>query len=289
MSLAIHYDSTFDGFLSVVFEVYRQHLDVGDIIPDRHFDDGAAKVMDMFMQPFQVETSEESARRLKRAIVNAASEDVLNLLVFAFHSEEASVEMKMLVYLRKLFAGLDPDYGKNKASLEMLPLLKIAQSVRREAGDMRGMVRFNKAPDGLYFAEIEPKYNILWCIVGHFKARFPNGRWAILDSKRGYGVYYDGHESHEVTVPDPSALAAGAQPDEFSQMWKSYYQVMSIKERENPRLLRRCLPVRYWKHLTERQQDCIKVGGADFVPSVVAKRNAARAIAIQGMSSISGG
>lgn len=246
--LSISYDSTFDGFLSVVFEVYRQRLQVGEILPDR----AQAQATDLFMQPFKVETSDESARRLKRAIVNAAGVEILNLLNIVFRSEEAGIEMKMLAYLRKLFAGIDPNYAKNPTSKEMLPLYMIAQSVRREAGDMLGMVRFDKLSDGTYFAEIEPKYDIVELMTAHFRGRFANERWAIYDSKRDYGVYYDGRSAQMVTVPSIEAVRAGMPPDELSQLWRDYYNVIAIKERENPKLLRRCLPVRYWKHLTER-------------------------------------
>lgn len=247
--LSISYDSTFDGFLSVVFEVYRQRLQVGEILPDR----AQAQATDLFMQPFKVETSDESARRLKRAIVNAAGLEILNLLNIVFRSEEAGIEMKMLAYLRKLFAGIDPNYAKNPTSKEMLPLYMIAQSVRREAGDMLGMVRFDKLSDGTYFAEIEPKYDIVELMTAHFRGRFANERWAIYDSKRDYGVYYDGRSAQMVTVPSIEAVRAGMPPDELSQLWRDYYNIIAIKERENPKLLRRCLPVRYWKHLTERK------------------------------------
>lgn len=169
MSLAIQYDSSFDGFLSVVFEIYRQHLDVGDIIPERSYETGALSSSDLFMTNFHVETNGESSRRLRRAIVNAANEDVLNLLETAFRSEECGIEMKLLTYLRKLFVGIDPNYGRNPSSAEMLPLLKIARCVRMEAGNLLGMVRFNKAPDGTYISEIEPKYDVLDMLVGHFR------------------------------------------------------------------------------------------------------------------------
>ena len=142
MSICISYDSTFDGFLSAVFEIYSQHLDVESFVPDR--DAGAAD--DLFQQRFRVEANEDSAMRLRRAIVNYAGEDVLNLLETAFLSEEAGIEMKILAFLRKLFTGDDPNYGKNPASPEMLPLYKLAGSVRHEAGGMLGMVRFSKAP-----------------------------------------------------------------------------------------------------------------------------------------------
>ena len=175
MSLAIHYDSTFDGFLSAIFEIYRQHLDVSCFVAERTYEAEHEAATDLFALPFHVETSEESANRLKRAITKAASKDVLNLLETCFRSEDANIEMNILAYLRKLFAGLDPNYGRNPSSLEMIPLITIARSVRREMDNMYGMVRFNKAPDGMYIAEIEPKYDILEMIVGHFRCRFPNG------------------------------------------------------------------------------------------------------------------
>ena len=65
MSLAIHYDSTFDGFLSAVFEIYRQRLDVSGFVPERTYEAENETPSDLFAMPFHVETSEESANRLK--------------------------------------------------------------------------------------------------------------------------------------------------------------------------------------------------------------------------------
>ena len=278
MSLAIHYDSTFDGFLSAVFEIYRQRLDVSSFVAERTYETEGESQSDLFAQPFHIETSEEYARRLKRAIVNAASNDVLNLLETCFRSEITGIEMNILAYLRKLFAGLEPNYGRNPTSLEMIPLITIARSVRHEVDGMLGMVRFNKAPDGMYIAEIEPKYDILDMLVGHFRGRLPNETWSIIDVKRGYGVYYENCRTHFVTAPDPATIAAHAPPDQFTQMWKSYYDTMAIQERINPRLLRRCLPVRYWKHLPERS---LGTYTPTPLPSTVAKDNARASLRLQ--------
>lgn len=271
MSLSIHYDSTFNGFLSAVFEIYRQHLDVGGFFPERSYEGGAVPAEDLFMVPFHVETNEESARRLRRAIVNAASEDVLGVLDAAFRSEESGIEMKLLAYLRRLFAGIEPNYGKNPTSKEMLPLLQIAKSVNHERGNMCGMVRFEKTPDDMYIAQIEPKYNIVDLLAGHFQGRFPNGRWAVIDVKRGFGVFYDGAKVHFVASPSPEVLKEIAQSDNVTRMWKSYYDSMAIKERLNPKLLKQLLPVRYWKHLPERQTDFYKLsigGNSSFSMSI---------------------
>ena len=246
--LSISYDSTFNGFLSVVFEIYRQHLDVGEIHPDR-----SDSPCNLFMQPFRIETSEESAQRLKRAISNQASPEILSTLDAAFRSEEDGIEMKILAYLRKMFLGTDPTYAKNPTSDEMLPIFMTARSVRREVGGMLGMVRFNRMPDGIYFSEIEPKYDILELLIGHFRGRFANERWVIYDSKRGFGVYYDGKNPVEMSIPNIRQVSAMNLSDNFVQLWQDYYKSIAIKERENPKLMKQCLPVRYWKHLPERQ------------------------------------
>ena len=246
--LSISYDSTFNGFLSVVFEIYRQHLDVGEIHPDR-----SDSPCNLFMQPFRIETSEESAQRLKRAISNQASPEILSTLDAAFRSEEDGIEMKILAYLRKMFLGTDPTYAKNPTSDEMLPIFMTARSVRREVGGMLGMVRFNRMPDGTYFSEIEPKYDILELLIGHFRGRFANERWVIYDSKRGFGVYYDGKNPIEMSIPNIRQVSALNSSDNFVQLWQDYYKSIAIKERENPKLMKQCLPVRYWKHLPERQ------------------------------------
>ncbi|WP_173378895.1 TIGR03915 family putative DNA repair protein [Fibrobacter succinogenes] len=250
MSICISYDSTFDGFLSAVFEIYSQHLDVERFVPDRD----AGTVGDLFQQRFRVEANEDSAMRLRRAIVNYTSEDVLNLLETAFLSEEAGIEMMILAFLRKLFAGDDPNYGKNPASPEMLPLYKIAGSVRHEAGGMLGMVRFSKAPGNFYVAKIEPKYDILLLMESHFTNRFADGNWVIYDAKRRYALLHEKTgKCRVVDIPDDAALINAINSDDYTRLWQDYYNSIAIKERENPKLLRRCLPVRYWKNLPERQ------------------------------------
>lgn len=250
MSICISYDSTFDGFLSAVFEIYAQRLDVESFVPDRETD----ATSDLFQQNFRVETSEDSSMRLRRAIVNAASEDVLQLLNTAFLSEERGIEMKILAFLRKLFLLEDPNYGKNPTSPEMLPLFKIAGAVRREAGGMLGMVRFSRWQGDCYIAKIEPKYDILLLMESHFSNRFANQKWIIYDSKRKYALLHDRMGGAKVvTLPDEASFLRAVQSDGVTQLWQDYYKSIAIKERENPKLLKRCLPVRYWKNLPERQ------------------------------------
>ncbi|WP_406542691.1 DUF4130 domain-containing protein [Clostridium ljungdahlii] len=37
----------------------------------------------------------------------------------------------------------------------------------------------------------------------------------------------------------------------FEALWKTFYKSVNIEERKNLRLRSRCMPRRYWNHLTE--------------------------------------
>ena len=116
---------------------------------------------------------------------------------------------------------------------------------------MLGLVRFVVGPDNMLCAEIEPKYDVLMLMETHFSRRFANEKWLIYDSKRGYGLFHDRGQCQVVTLPGYKSGAMNLK-DSFTGLWQEFYKSIAIKERENPKLLRRCLPVRYWNHLPER-------------------------------------
>ena len=62
---------------------------------------------------------------------------------------------------------------------------------------MLAFVRFELLQDEVYFAKIEPDFNVLPLIRKHFKERyFADSKWMIFDLKRHYGIFYDLKEVH---------------------------------------------------------------------------------------------
>ena len=144
-------------------------------------------------------------------------------------------------------------------------VLRAAQIARRVAAERERViqfVRFRKAADGTYFALIEPKYNVLASAVSYFRDRFADQLWLIYDCRRRFGYYYDLQDVREVAFSEEDALRFSGKAadgllaaDErlFQQLWQTYFHSISIRERANPRLHRKELPVRFWKYLTEKQ------------------------------------
>lgn len=110
----------------------------------------------------------------------------------------------------------------------------------------------------LYFARIEPVHDVLPLIANFFARRFADQRWLIADVGRQYGVYFDRRRCHLVEQMDTDMLhdpRRQYRPEEsgLQQMWRAYLGAANIASRANPKLQRRHMPLRYWKHLTEQK------------------------------------
>ncbi|MDN5734437.1 MAG: TIGR03915 family putative DNA repair protein, partial [Psychrobacter sp.] len=151
-------------------------------------------------------------------------------------------------------------------NLHVLELVQTVKSVGREKHRMEAFVRFEHTTDDIYFARVEPDFNVLPLIGEHFRQRYQDQYWAIYDITRGYGIYYDKSNS---TATHPAALQTitdlddavlrrpasihSADEQRYQQFWQGYFTNVNITERKNPRLHRQYLPQRYWKYLSEKQ------------------------------------
>ena len=81
----------------------------------------------------------------------------------------------------------------------------------------------------------------------------------------GYGLYYDLHEIHEVSLEANQIdrniengasqnfqLELDEQEELYDQLWKDYFNSINIKERQNVKLHVQYLPKRYWRYLNEK-------------------------------------
>ncbi|MFW5758865.1 MAG: TIGR03915 family putative DNA repair protein, partial [Bacteroidota bacterium] len=139
-----------------------------------------------------------------------------------------------------------------------------------EAHLFLGLVRFQETADGLFFAPIDPAYNILKLIGHHFKSRYKGQKWVIYDTQRKYGLFYNGDSVKEISIQDPQfdlqsgklvEEAKNMDEDQYQELWKSYYDAINISQRNNTRQMRRMMPERYWKYLPEKQKKKDRGGG----------------------------
>lgn len=248
------YDGTFDGFLSTVFYVFEQQLDAVTIQSESDVQHR------LFSENETIITDEKKANRVWKGLKNKVSKFGHYQLYYAFLSEQAGVENLLLDFIKYVFST-DLKVDKDFSHPSVLKIAQIAKMVGREKHRMEAFVRFRLTKDVIYFASIEPDFNVLPLISKHFKRRYADQKWLIYDIKRQYGLFYDLQKVDIIAMEFPSNFDFtktnvdyfDQQEFEFQKLWQDYFKSTNIESRKNMKLHVRHVPKRYWKYLSEKQ------------------------------------
>ena len=247
------YDNTFDGLLTCVFDAFNRKEFPENII-------GEDKQLPLFSESFNVITDDVKADRVLKALSKKISKSALDMLFISFLSEMEEIEIRLFRYIRQALLS-EKSIETNFADPDVLELSKIYRKVKREEERMRQFVRFQKTADGIFFAVMDPAYNVLPLTARHFKVRYADQQWIIYDVKRDYGLHYDLKTVETVHFDQlPVALGTGklstdkldAYETAFQDLWRDYLKAITIRERLNLKLQRQHMPKRFWKYLTEK-------------------------------------
>ena len=247
------YDNTFEGFLTAVFDLYFRKE-----TPERIC--GTDTDVPLFTEIYTVMTDEEKASRVFQGLKKKISRSAMNMLYLCFLSEMLDIELILLRYIQKALAS-NISIETNFADDDVLELSKIYKKVSFESMRMKQFVRFQKTADGVFFAVMEPRYNVLPLCADFFQDRYADQSWLIYDVRRKFGLYYDLQTVEIVHFENPPLIMQTGkitreQQDEsetaFQDLWKDYLSAITIRERKNLKLQRQMMPRRFWKYLIEK-------------------------------------
>lgn len=252
------YDGTYIGLLSAIYQAINYQGIIDCIVAESKFEP------DLFTKGEVIISDPVLANQLLTTLTRKLLRPALWDLYFCFLAEEDGVEMLILDFVQKaLLRG--SQVAQNYSDFTVLEIRKISDRVSYEIHRLHGFVRFRKMKDGIFYAPIEPDYNILSLLAPHFSARFADQQWLIHDLKRQKGIYYNGIQCSLVqwvevnpeafTIPERylsgNSLFSENEPV-FQELWNDYFQAVTIRERTNKKLQRQHMPQRYWKYLIEQ-------------------------------------
>lgn len=246
------YDGSFDGLFTAVFEVFEYRYNDAEIVSRENF-----LQENIFAEIHEVVTQTEKSERVLKKLEQSIGKTGINQLVKVFLSEDPGLEQLILSAVKQSVKYPGDNILQNFANDDILQISKICKSVSRERHRMTAFVRFEKMQDEIYFAKIDPDYNVLPLIRNHFKDRYADQQWMIYDLRRNYGLFYD-LENCEFFYPDEKINLSQYQEklhDEekkYQTLWQSYFTKTNIKERKNTKLHIQHVPKRYWKYMTEK-------------------------------------
>lgn len=249
------FDGSFEGLLTAVFEFYEQKPGKVHLVATRDYEPN--------LIDFDVEiiSDETKAKRVWTGLQKKLSKDWQMRFYKTFLSETAESFQNLFDYSCYIFdnpAKVESNYGHPS----VMAISKMDKSVNRERHRMKAFIRFEETADGIFYAAIEPDYNVLPLISDFFKNRYADQKWIIYDLKRKYGLYYNGETVEEVTfdfVAESKAetflpsSSLNNKEELYAVLWKEYFKSTNIPARKNMKLHVQHVPKRYWKYLTEKK------------------------------------
>lgn len=239
------FDGSFEGMLTSIYEAYYRKDKPEEIVPKWQFEPT------LLTEPVYIQTDEEKSSKVYNAVKNKISAAALDQIYHVYLSELEGCCTLIYNYI-KLGFKIGKDIDLHLHNDIVLGIQNINRKVTYECHRMLGFVRF-KSTDSMYYSLIEPDHNILSLIASHFSERLPNENWIIHDLKRDLAVFYNKKEWVITPFNKERAEAFFSTKDSelYETLWKEFFKTIAIDNRINPKLQKRLMPARYWKHLTE--------------------------------------
>lgn len=249
------YDGTYAGLLSAVFESFeRKHFAVSLTAKELYAES-------LFFETLEIYTDTKKATRvtqgLKKHLTAAGVYDMYKV----FLSEDDKARDALFYIIQQIFLGTK-NILENFGDERVLLFDKTLTRVNRERHRMKAFIRFQKSNEGMYYALVEPDFNVLPLVVEFFKNRYADQSWLLYDLKRNYGLMYDTRQVTEVQLDKPDENSLSIQTSEitldekelhYQNLWKQYFKSTNIVARKNMKLHLQHVPRRYWKYLVEKQ------------------------------------
>ena len=250
----LSYDSTFEGFLTTVFEIFEFKYTNPKIIKN------SDAQQNMFANPIEIITEVAKSDRVIKKLKQQLGSEGVRSLIYAFLSEKIGVEDTLFTVIEYAVQNPEKNILKDFSNDAVLQIAQLTKSVGREKHRMEAFIRFELLKDDIYFAKIDPDFDVLTLILTHFKNRYQDQKWMIYDLRRKYGVFYD-LKTIEIVTMDLDIKLLDAKSSQFysdveieyQKLWWEYFDHTNIKERKNTKLHLQHVPKRYWKYLTEKK------------------------------------
>jgi len=240
------YDNTLEGFLCCVFEAYARGENPEDIC----FEQGMQYRIGQELHP--VVTVAENWQRVQKGIRQKLGYMAWEKVRACYCASTPGKEMLLYRYLRQGFQrgqrALD-----DISHPDILPLEELYRCVGMEQQRMIMFARFAKIAGGVYCATINPKHNVLSLIMSHFSGRFNIQPFIIYDEVHGLAGISEQGQWYLSTAEGLTFPEADSDDEVYQELWKSFYDAITIPERRNEKRRMSFMPKRLWKHLPEMQ------------------------------------
>ena len=236
------YDGTFEGFLSLVYEVYYKKLK-----PTKIYKTLPNEIL--FEEILEINSSKESGIKVLNAIKTKFPKEILEKILNIFMCDSKEFEIALLEYIIIGFKDSKQLYNINNSCVFYLNNLE--KELFRVTHKLTGFIRFKELEDKTLYAKIESKFNVVYFLGRHFLKRFNNQNFIIHDINRklAFVKIKNDYSIKEVAFFDEPIYSSNEQ--KFQKLWKSFFSGVTINERTNLKLQTQMVPLLYRTYMSE--------------------------------------
>jgi len=240
--MRVVYDGSFEGFLSLVHDLYYKKLSPSEIL---------RKMPQTLLTDDIYEASYDEANAMKvfTSLKEHFEPKNLQTLQNIFMCDHIAFEMDLLAFVVAGFK--DQRELQNINNPAIYRLRSYEKQLFHNYHKMSGFLRFVELEDGSLYAKLESRFNLVYYLGRHFKKRLNNQEFYIHDINRSL-VYV-----HTPELKGVQTLASFSMPEyskneeKFQRLWKEFFKSVTIESRKNDRLQKQTVPLLYRTYMSE--------------------------------------
>lgn len=241
-----------DGILTGVYDAWASRLGHRNVRLEIRKDAS----MELFCQYIQIGTDLGKAEKVLRTVERRLGEEAS---VHICQAAVCSDLRKADAIYRMIVLGLSLERGSEVVNCltydPVATVLELSQTAWREYHRLLGFVRFAELYNGVLYATIQPKHQVLSLIAPHFADRLRHENWMIHDVKRHQMAVHRKDQGWALVDDAQLDLQRTRSVSErehfYAQLWKCFHESIAIESRRNYKLQRQMLPLRFRPHMTE--------------------------------------
>lgn len=248
-------EDSIEGILTGIYEAYVLKKDRNIVSHDNiHLVVKEPQMQNFFSEYIKIKINYEKAQKVINTIIQVCGEQVLYDLSLAMSSND---EGKADAVYHTLVLGIrhrDKFVLSRVQEEAVCKAFNYRRGVANELCHIREFVRFSELDNGMLYAKIGAKHNILPFLMPHFADRLPAENFIIYDEKyKLYGIHPKFKEWYIASGLKLSEdrIVYSQKEDEYQQLFKQFCDSIAIESRRNDKLQMNMLPLRFRPYMTE--------------------------------------
>lgn len=246
-------EDSLEGIFTAVYNAYEEKREPADTMLSLE------EELYLFAEYQAVMPETEKAIKVMRTLKRRFGEEDYMRLCLTLSASDPAKAQAVYQTIALGLAGKKAAWGHlfdNLANDYVHQAFSLARGAMNENCHLRGFVRFQELESGVLYSKINPKNNLLTFLMPHFADRFPMENFMLFDEKRNlFGVHPAGGQwyllSGSQILEEKVHFKLSERERQYQELFRHFCHKIAIKDRENLKLQRNMLPLRFQEYMVE--------------------------------------